>query len=108
MVKKSGLHYLYHGHPFTDWGHFNLIPEQFPNGWAGMKKCVQQAEKAGIYTGTHVLSNFITTNDAYVTPVPDKRLAKAGSTSTVSYTHLDVYKRQLLNSFRDHIITPGL
>ncbi len=83
VVKKSGLHYLYHGHPFTDWGHFNLIPEQFPNGWAGMKKCVQQAEKAGIYTGTHVLSNFITTNDAYVTPVPDKRLAKAGSTSII-------------------------
>jgi hypothetical protein len=36
VVKKSGLHYLYHGHPFSDWGHFNLIPEQFPNGWAGM------------------------------------------------------------------------
>lgn len=79
VVKKSGLHYLYHGHPFTDWGHFNLIKEEFPNGWEGMKKCVQQAEAAGIYTGTHVLSNFITTNDAYVTPVPDKRLAKAGS-----------------------------
>jgi hypothetical protein len=79
VVRKSGLHYLYHGHPFTDWGHFNLIKEEFPNGWAGMKKCVQQAEAAGIYTGTHVLSNFITTNDAYVTPVPDKRLATAGS-----------------------------
>lgn len=80
VVRKSGLHYLYHGHPYSDWGHFNLIPEQFPHGWAGMKKCVQQAEKAGIFTGTHVLSNFITTNDAYVTPVPDKRLAKAGAT----------------------------
>lgn len=78
LVKKSGLHYLYHGHPFSDWGHFNLIPEQFPNGWAGMKKCVEKAGKAGIYSGTHVLSNFITTNDAYVTPVPDQRLAKAG------------------------------
>lgn len=81
VVKKSGLHYLYHGHPFSDWGHFNLIPEQFPQGWDGMKKCVQQAELAGIFTGTHVLSNFITTNDAYVTPVPDKRLATAGSTT---------------------------
>ena len=26
----------------------------------------------------HTLSNFITTNDPYVTPVPDKRLAKVG------------------------------
>lgn len=42
--------------------------------------CAASAEKAGIYTGTHVLSNFDTTNDAYVTPRPDKRLAKAGST----------------------------
>ena len=27
----------------------------------------------------HTLSNFITTNDPYVTPVPDARLAKVGS-----------------------------
>lgn len=75
----SGLNYLYHSHPFASWGHFPLIKEKFPYGYDGMKACVEKAEKEGIYIGTHTLSNFINTNDPYVTPIPDKRLAKVGS-----------------------------
>jgi hypothetical protein len=41
--------------------------------------CVEKAEKEGIMIGVHTLSNFITTNDPYVTPVPDKRLGKVGT-----------------------------
>jgi hypothetical protein len=41
---------------------------------------VERAGQDSIYIGIHTLSNFITTNDAYVTPVPDKRLARVGST----------------------------
>ncbi|MFV0346361.1 MAG: hypothetical protein ACK5IQ_08990 [Bacteroidales bacterium] len=77
-TKLSGFNYLYHGHPFKTWGHFPLIKEQFPNGYDGMKACVEKAEKEGIHIGTHTLSNFIHTTDAYVTPIPDKRLAKVG------------------------------
>jgi len=77
-TKKAGLRYLYHPGPFRNWGHFDLN-EQFTNGWDGLKKCVEKAKKQGIYVGLHTLSNFITTNDPYVTPVPDKRLAKVGS-----------------------------
>ena len=51
----------------------------FFNNTLCLKKCVEKAEAAGIKLGTHVLSNFITTNDPYVTPIPDKRLAKVGS-----------------------------
>jgi hypothetical protein len=43
-----------------------------------MKQCVDEAEKDGVRLGVHTLSNFITTNDPYTTPVPDPRLAKAG------------------------------
>lgn len=75
----SGFNYLYHSHPFASWGHFPLIKEKFPNGYDGMKACVEKAEKAGIHIGTHTLSNFINTNDEYVTPVPDDRLAKVGN-----------------------------
>ena len=78
-TKKAGLRYLYHSGPFTNWGHFELNEEAFPNGWDGLKTCVEKAEKAGIMIGVHTLSNFITTNDPYVTPVPDKRLAKVGT-----------------------------
>ncbi len=80
LTKKAGLRYLYHyGRDFENWGHFELHKEEFPNGYAGLKKCVDKANENGIMLGMHVLSNFITSNDPYVTPVPDKRLAKVGS-----------------------------
>ncbi|MCF8374155.1 MAG: hypothetical protein K9H64_21210 [Bacteroidales bacterium] len=78
ITEKAGLKYLYHSGPFESWGHFPLQKGPFPNGWTGMKNCVDYASKHGISVGVHTLSNFITTNDAYVTPVPDKRLAYAG------------------------------
>ncbi len=80
LTKKAGLKYLYHyGKTFENWGHFDLYEGEFPNGIAGLKKCVEKAAAQGVRMGTHCLSNFITTNDPYVTPVPDERLAKVGS-----------------------------
>ncbi len=73
-TKKLGYNALYHGHPFSTWGHFELIKEQFPNGWDGMKECAEKASEEGIRLGAHTLTNFITTNDPFVTPVPDQNL----------------------------------
>ena len=74
FCEKMGYNSLYHGHPFKNWGHFDLIEDQFPNGWDGMKRCVEKAKARGIRLGVHTLTNFITTHDPYVTPVPDKNL----------------------------------
>jgi hypothetical protein len=78
LAKKAGLEYLYHGDPFKKWGHFILDEKAFPQNWVSMKRCVDRAHVQGIKLGVHTLTNFITTNDPYVTPVPDKRLAKVG------------------------------
>jgi len=78
-IKKAGLRYLYHSGPFKNWGHFELNEKEFPHGWDGLKMCVEEAGKEGIYVGVHTLSNFTTTNDPYVTPVPDPRLGIVGS-----------------------------
>lgn len=77
-TKKAGLRYLYHDGPFKTWGKFELN-DGFPNGRKGLKAIVDKAETKGIMVGAHTLSNFITTNDPFVTPVPDERLAKVGS-----------------------------
>jgi hypothetical protein len=77
-TRRAGLRYLYHPNPFKTWGHFELN-DRFPSGRAGLRSTVEKAEAEGIHLGVHTLSNFITTNDAYVTPVPDPRLAKVGS-----------------------------
>lgn len=78
-TKKAGLHYLYHPDPFETWGHFPLKKQYFPDGIASLKHCVDYADRQEVLLGVHTLSNFITTTDAYVTPVPDKRLAKVGT-----------------------------
>jgi len=78
VTKQAGLRYLYHGGPFDTWGHFKLNTKEFPQNWVSMKACVDAAKAKGVRLGLHTLSNFITTNDPYVTPVPDARLGKVG------------------------------
>lgn len=78
FTQQAGLRYLYHGDPFENWGHFKLKFKEFPGNWESMKHCVDIAKAKNIRLGVHTLSNFITTNDPYVTPVPDSRLAKVG------------------------------
>ncbi len=80
-TKRAGLRYLYHPEPFETWGHFQLRADRFPHGRAGLRRSVERAEAAGISVGVHTLSNFVTTDDPYVTPVPDPRLAKVGAST---------------------------
>jgi len=49
-----------------------------PERLGRLATCVEKARKAGVRIGFHTLSNFITPNDAYVTPKPDPRLARIG------------------------------
>jgi len=81
LTRRAGLKYVYHGGPFSKWGTFELNEAQFPNGWDGMKACVDKARAQGLGVGVHTLSNFITTNDPLVTPVPDPGLAVVGTTT---------------------------
>jgi hypothetical protein len=81
VVEAAGLDYLYHPGPFETWGHFRLNPSFFPGGDEGLRRAVDRARERGIMVGVHTLSNFITTNDPYVTPRPDSRLARVGSSS---------------------------
>ncbi|WP_276504049.1 hypothetical protein [Terrimonas pollutisoli] len=80
VTHQAGLRYLYHGDPFETWGNFKLRSKAFPQNWTSMKQCVEMAREKGLRLGVHTLSNFITTNDPYVTPIPDARLAKVGYT----------------------------
>lgn len=78
-TKKAGMNAIYHSHPFKNWGQFDLIPGQFPNGNPGMKALVEKAKKQGVRVGVHTLTTFITPNDQFITPIPNKDLALTGS-----------------------------
>ncbi|MEA5129433.1 MAG: hypothetical protein VB074_14735 [Proteiniphilum sp.] len=77
-AKIADFKYVYHSGPFLDWGHFNWDPKFVSGGDEGVKKMVEKAKSQGIKMGVHTLSNFITTNDPYVTPIPSKNLLKQG------------------------------
>jgi hypothetical protein len=80
FTEKVGFYSLYQSHPFDSWGHFDLIPSLFPNGRQGMKTCVEKARKRNIMMGVHTLTNFITTNDPFVSPIPHPGLATYAGT----------------------------
>ncbi len=82
-AKRAGLYSLYHEGPFKSWGHFVLSESQWPTGRAGMKRAVDKAHATGLHFGVHTLTNFINTNDPYVTPVPDERLSVTGQSTLV-------------------------
>jgi len=84
LTEQAGLRYLYHDGPFETWGHFGLKKESFPDGMESLKRVVDRAAEKGIMIGTHNLSNFVTPTDLFVTPVPDSRLAKVGSTKLIA------------------------
>ena len=77
-TQRAGFRTLYHPDPFKHWGHFDWNPSLTKGGDAGMKNMAGAASKKGISIGVHTLSNFLTPGDAYVTPVPSKKLLKQG------------------------------
>jgi hypothetical protein len=89
MTRRAGLKVLYHSSPFEAWGHFKLKPGSFPHGWDGFRDCAAKASKTGIGVGFHTLSNFITPNDSYVTPKPDSRLARIGTSELTAEIDAD-------------------
>jgi hypothetical protein len=93
-TKRAGLISLYHEGPFKSWGHYILDEEQFPHGKEGMKIAVDKAHNNGLHLGVHTLTNFINTNDPYVTPVPDARLSATGSSILVN--DMDASQKEII------------
>jgi hypothetical protein len=77
-TRRLGFPALYHSGPFRTWGHFDLLEDLFPNGRAGFKRCVDKGRALGLRVGAHTLTNFITTNDPFVTTAANRGLMAAG------------------------------
>jgi hypothetical protein len=57
-------------------GHYEPDPGLFPHGRAGLKRVTDKLHAAGFKVGMHTLTGCIQVDDPWVSPVPDKRLAK--------------------------------
>ena len=82
-AKVAGLQYVYHEGPQKNWGHFEWNDDIAANN-AEARKLVDKAGEMGISVGVHTLTNFTTTNDPYVTPVPSEHLLKMCAVSLVN------------------------
>lgn len=78
FLKAGGFKYVYHPEGFQSWGHFDLKPEYFPRGDESLKAVTARLRQEDIRLGFHTLSFTITTNDPYIRPIPDPRLARTG------------------------------
>lgn len=101
-VQLAGFKTLYHPDPFKTWGHFSWNPALTKNGDEGIKALADRASAKGIRLGIHTLSNFLTTNDPYATPVPVQQLLKQGILSltgniTDEQTELEVLQTDLFD-----------
>lgn len=78
LARKAGLAQIH----LIGWertlGHYEPRPDLFPNGLEGLKAVVAKMHAAGLKVGMHTLTGGIARDDPFVTPVPDRRLAKDG------------------------------
>ena len=60
-------------------GHYEPRKTLFPHGLDGLKAVADKLHEAGLKVGIHTLTGCIGTNDPWVRPVPDPRLATDGT-----------------------------
>ncbi|MBE6570025.1 MAG: hypothetical protein E7658_07425 [Ruminococcaceae bacterium] len=74
LAGRSGVSCVYFAGVIEKWGHFTADKVNFPGGVSEVAYYSDKIKEYGVHLGAHSLSNFITTNDEYVTPVPHEKL----------------------------------
>ncbi|MBQ7982101.1 MAG: hypothetical protein IJ302_00915 [Clostridia bacterium] len=78
-AKRAHVSCVYFCDVIAKWGHFTINRDKFPDGVADVARSTAEAYDSGIISGAHSLSNFIHTNDEYVTPIPHDQLLILGT-----------------------------
>lgn len=76
LAKRSGTPIIHLGSWEKSLGHYEPHPSLFPRGLAGLKQVADKIHAAGLKISMHTLTGCIAPQDPFITPVPDKRLAK--------------------------------
>ncbi len=86
FARRGGFGYVltFSGVWSTGCGHYVPNKRNYPHGLAGLKRVSDKLHAAGLKFGIHLLSACISSNDAYLRPVPDRRLAVAGTFTLAS------------------------
>jgi hypothetical protein len=78
LARRGGFHMILLGQ--ESWckttGHYEVNRDRFPDGVEGLRRTMDRFRAAGFKVGLHLLAASIYPPDAYLTPVPDKRLVR--------------------------------
>ena len=74
LAGRAGVSCVYFAGVIEKWGHFAAHKENFPGGVEEVAFYSDMVNKYGVHLGAHSLTNFITTDDEYVTPIPHEKL----------------------------------
>jgi hypothetical protein len=80
VAKTVGINQIdFHGGSSFRFGDCRPNPQTYPKGYASLKAVVDRLHAAGIKAGLHTYAFFMAKDCPWVTPVPDRRLAKAST-----------------------------
>ena len=79
LARRGGIQTIHLSGWEKSLGHYEPREDLFPGGLEGMKAVVERLHAAGLKVGIHTLTGCIGTNDSWVRPVPDRRLATDGT-----------------------------
>ena len=74
LACRAEVSCVYFSDVFDHWGHFTIRRDLFPNGISDVRRYADQVKEGGVILGAHSLTNFITTHDEYITPIPHSHL----------------------------------
>ncbi len=75
LARRCGATHLHLISWWRSLGHYEVRKDLFPHGLEGLRTVVEKIHSAGLKAGLHTLTGCISTNDPWVRPVPDPRLA---------------------------------
>lgn len=75
-AELAGMDTVYQSYPYRSWGHFDWLDGLAASDADFLEKITRKAKARGMHVGIHTLTNFITTNDPYISPIPDGALLK--------------------------------
>ena len=74
LACRAEVSCVYFSNVFDHWGHFTIRRDLFPNGVSDVRRYADQVNEGGVILGAHSLTNFLTPNDEYITPIPHSHL----------------------------------
>jgi len=108
LARDLGINQIdFHGGGSFRFGDCRPNPKTYPKGYASLKAVIDKLHTAGIKAGLHTYAFFMAKECPWVTPVPDKRLAKSATFTLAGDIAADAVMVPVVESTQNESATTG-